>query len=187
MLDEQVIRENVAKKFSTFYSEGILRSISACEIPEEPIYHFETHSSVTTDLADSFENNFEGFYVIENNDNTKVFVAHRLKEIKQDKESIYLFEMDDAHYFGYGELRNTLSENLNPFVWTNMTFSNHCRNGFGLRRLYLMNALSKTFFVKPLRSGDTLAKNAERLWKKLVEFGNAKEYVENNKKHYLFL
>lgn len=85
-------------------------------------------------------------------------------------DRIYLHDRSDTdEYLGRGEIDHKTFDGENkPTVGDSVTTVQHRKNGLGMRRLKLMNALSRMVYQTPLTSGVIIHNSEKDLWEKLV-------------------
>lgn len=91
-------------------------------------------------------------------------------------ERLYLHdEGSSGEYIGRGELDHRIIEDeITPIVGDTLT-ANHKHEGFGARRIKIMNALSQMLYKKPLTSGIITHKYENQVWERLVLEGKAEK------------
>ena len=184
--------------FTQYFPQASFRPIAANEIAGKALKHFEEKGHLFIDRSQSEVQQLNNFFIVEHGDDTQTYVA---RHIKGDKHCLYLYDTNNqGAYIGHGEIQfNTSSESDQfkdkPFMMFTVTNEDFRRKGYGLRRLYLMNALSHTLYNLPLHS-DILTSNGTEMewkqdvcgvWKKAVTEGRAEAYEENSETRYAFL
>lgn len=124
-------------------------------------------------------------FVINHNDGGKTY---GVKDSLMDR--IYLHDRSDTdEYLGNAELDcETFDGKNKPTVGDSFTAIQHRKNGLGMRRLKMMDALSRIIYQTPLASGIIIHDSEKNLWEKLVENGKAERIlIENQPDHYRFI
>ncbi len=165
----------IAETFAEYYPQGSIEETNS--IPEGLM-------SVLRSEYDSGP--FENFYLIDHDNGEKTYVAKKVKIYHLTRGSLKLMGLIDVNedniHIGHGEIMVDNSEKEiykdQPFVAYTDTVKKYRRQGLGMRRLYVMNALSQAFYQLPLYSGFAIKPSAEGVWQRLVEQGVAKIYED---------
>jgi len=170
LIDAEDIPAEVAKDF--WYESGKLSSEPGLVPPEfQSLLYIADNSRSISDIV-----TFAGFYEKRNDTN------------QQAEHLVCLADVDehgDGEIVGVGELRYAKTDTRayfqqKPFVGYTETVVEHMRKGLGRRRLFAMNALAQHLFGLKLHSDTCLSEEAERLWRRLVREGIAKQYTETD-------
>jgi hypothetical protein len=169
------------------------------QIPPLVIGHFEKQAGDFVAPEDYQPGNFSELFRLDLDQGGLIYGATLVKNypFPEDVETeslMYIADTDEqGEVYGYGEVRyNTTSQDPyfkdKPFVGFTETEENHRKQGFGMRRLIIMNTLAQKFFGHPLHSDAAINQaKAKPLWERLVEQGLAYEYIEDdNLERYAF-
>ncbi len=175
--------------FREYYPEGRLEAVKIEDIPKPALASLEERSQYLVHPDRYKPGNFEDLYLIVQPDGSRTYVASQTKQYgaEGDVERLtFLAELDSKGEFaGYGEIRLGVSNKSDyfvdkPFVGFTKTEPGKARQGLGLRRLHEMNAVTEAQYGLPLYSDTLMTPDAERLWKKLVEKGDARAFEEKS-------
>jgi hypothetical protein len=175
--------------FRKHFPEGRIDAVRKEDVPEKALVMLEERSAYLVHPDKYRPGNFEKTYVITNGDGSKTFVAEQTKSYGDggDTEKLtYLADLDErGEDVGYGEIRMNVSNPSayfkdKPFVGFTKTNTDRKRQGYGMRRLRAMNALSEMAYSLPLHSDSLMTPDAEAVWKKLVDEGVAEAYEETS-------
>ena len=195
--------ESAETLFSRLYPEGSYREISLQEIPDslrEMIEHQAfTHSldpeakrphvryfNVKLKGANIYGARFDNEYTeFSHEDGDKDIYKIRLME-----PSFYFFQLnDEGKNIGRGGVRyfydSIRTKKHFPIVDYVETHPDHRKEGLGAERYRLMSALSRLFFEKNLHSSFAISPEAESVWNKLLDAGEAEiadEYTDEDGK-----
>ena len=103
---------------------------------------------------------------ITHTDSTKTYVGEN-----SSFETVYFQDRDKRNkYLGEGQVyvANIEDELYFPVVGFTFTSKKLRRNGFGTRRLFIMDAISRFVFDEPLHSTDSPRISQKSIWEKLV-------------------
>lgn len=116
----------------------------------------------------------------------KTYDTNRIQETL-----VYLLETENGQErIGHGEIRlghtdDPYFENK-PFVGFTHTEDALQRRGYGIRRLFAMDYLTRVLFDLRLNSSTTIQPEAESIWKKLFASGYVISYDEEGRLRYRF-
>ena len=160
----------------TIISEGTTNGIN----PEAFAAHFSS-GRIATASYDTFPNEFRSETDIPSNRRALTFVithddggkTYGVKDSLMDR--IYLHDRSGTdEYLGHGEIDHETFDGINkPTVGDSFTAVRRRKNGLGMRRLKMMDALSRMVYQTPLTSGVIIHTSEKNLWEKLVENGKA--------------
>jgi hypothetical protein len=160
----------------TLTSEGTIHGIN----PETFAAHFSS-GRIATASYDTFPNEFRSVTDIPSYKRGLIFAithdgggkTYGVKDSLMDR--IYLHDRSDTdEYLGHGEIDHETFDGINkPTVGDSFTAVQHRKNGLGMRRLKMMDALSRMVYQTPLTSGVIIHNSEKDLWEKLVEDGKA--------------
>jgi hypothetical protein len=186
------------KIFSEHFPGGKIEEISINSIPEKAMNYFEAKSKQLISPKDYKPDNFEKFFLVNHADGKQTFLAQQTKNYANPNGGIekltYFVDMENEKVLGRAELRLNIKYpeeyadffKDKPFVGWTSTEEDFQRSGFGKRRLYLMNAISQTFYGLPLYSDTSISPSAKSMWESLVQKGEAKKFKEGTRDRYVF-
>lgn len=185
--------ENKSGDFSVlrkFFPSSEFSEINYEELPSAAIRVFEGYSRRFI-LPEEYKlRDFSNILMVQHDINDLTYVVKQTKTYSDtngaQEDLVYFCDLLGNEYAGRSELRYSLSNKksffLNkPFVGYTDTEDALKRMGLGLRRVYLMNAVSEMFFNFPLYSDTLLSPQTKELWEKLVSEGKAKSFLERGK------
>ena len=177
------------KVFYKYFSEGKIVKLTPEEIPPEVMREFENQTSRFVPLEQiKPENEGHSFYGrIDCSNEDVVYLVNQLEQTAEDDIMTYMLDTRKGDNIGYAIMRNSSSylKDL-PYVDYTETEFDFERQGLALRRLKIMNAISRAIYGKPLSSGIEVEPEAEKVWNKLVKEGLVKERKQNIH-HYVFV
>jgi len=183
-------------RFNEYLVNCKIETIALDQIPKDAMDYFETRSKRFMDMKDYEPCNFDKSFVIIHDDGSKTYVVQQTKTYSSNndtEELTYIAHINDRKEFtGYGEMRKNLNNpddyfKDKPFVGYTRTTDKHLKQGLGMQRLYIMNALTQMLYDLPLNSDTTLVTSAKRLWERLVQRSHAKKYKQGEHDRYVFL
>ncbi len=158
----------------TIISEGTIHNIN----PEAFAARFSS-GRIAIASYDTFPNEFRNEVDIPSNRRALTFAithdddgrTYGVRDSLMDR--IYLHDRSDKdEYLGHGEIdHETLDGKNKPTVGDSFTAGQHRKNGLGMRRLKMMDALSRMIYQTPLTSGVIIHDSEKNLWEKLVQDG----------------
>ncbi len=137
----------------------------------------------------------EGGHILHENKETPFYVVHTDRRKTGGVlvgTDITVFDIEHGQAVGYGTVssyRPGASNGL-PYVGYTETLGGNEKEGWGTRRLRLMNALSRNYFNLPLYSSlesDGTNKLASPLWERLTQAGEAEEVTIHGRQGWRFL
>lgn len=164
-------------------------------IPQEVLKHFEGQSSKFILPEQYHIRNFSRLYTFTYPNGDIGYLAEQDKtyETNGDRERLtYFADIRDGVRTGYLELRCALSNGDvyfkgKPFVGFTRTLEGFQNEGLGERRLRVANAYSLDTYGVPLNSGGLIEETAKRMWRRLVENGEAEKYMEGKNEYFRFV
>jgi hypothetical protein len=181
--------------FRQYLPDAKIISITKDLVPFKIMEHFESHSKLSNEEYYRL-GNFSEFYLVMHSDDSKTFLARQTKtyDTNRDTEEVtYLVDIDKQNvHVGHGEIRWNISNKSDffknrPLVGYTETYQDYRKQGLGLRRLLVMNAVSEMLYGLPLNSDILSHDNQERRWKRLVEQGKAIVYKQGTFYRYVFV
>ena len=175
-------------RFDKYFSKGRLSGISVTDVPEESfirLYEILGGHLVIPQFAYSeLVNN--PLFVVNHDSGGKTYITSGVKSYLTDtkpiEQTIVLQDVNEnGDEKGHGSIKRILMDPgyLNePYVGYSETETQYQRQGLGVRRLLLMNALTQSFFNLPLYSMFA-NDSAQKVWNKLVKEGTALQINSN--------
>jgi hypothetical protein len=171
--------------------------IALTDVPPEAVAHFMDKSIelVHRGMHRHHPDGFRQFLLANEGDGVNTYAAHDVKTKAVDfakEQFIYVTDHDaSGEEVGYGDIRLVDAHRGTyhydkPFVGYTRTHPTKQRQGYGLRRLHAMNALSEHVFGLKLHSDTLLSGEAHNLWKRLVDQHVAVTYLEGPHTRYRF-
>ena len=183
-----------AERFSTYFENENIELVERGDLPEAVWEffvgrhrQFTPPGGVDTSRLGEFQRVF-----LENGD--IAYLASEEKQYDGSKESkeqcTYVYEARDGEKVGHGEIRwNDTSKDPffvdKPFVGMTRTEEDFRREGLGLRRIKLMNAIAQMRYGKPLYSSTLMTREAKSVWGKLQEQGIAERFMEGDHERFV--
>jgi hypothetical protein len=181
-----------------------MKILNIADLPFEVLDFFENNSRQFQLFTEYQPKNFKRFMLVNYNNGDKTYIANQIKKYSsaevdnvEDLSNLiedvnYLIDYRGEENIGHGELRYCFLNNSDvcknkPFVGNTATEKKYQKTGLGLRRLFLLNALSKTLYNYPLNSDEIITDQAKNLWENLVKEGKAKKYKEEKSDRYVML
>ncbi len=197
-LNELILPIVNADIFRTNFHGAEIKVVTYNEVPPNVMEWFEVESEMFL-FKDYKRGAFKELFAIQHNSGDITYAAQQIKEypvimatghpeIDLVEDLVYLKDLNRyGEETGYGEIIKEAKEEI-PYVGYTMTKDEYRRQGFGKRRLLMMNGLSKMLFGLPLYSGISFGHpDAKSLWEKLVAERKALKYKEDKKDRFRFI
>lgn len=182
--------------FNEYFPAGRIEEVDFGELPKEVAERMHGMAKLYL-LPEKFDpDEFGPAMMVSHADGGKTYFASYEKDYREAgggvEESTYLFDVDEGdEYAGFGEIRYSLSSDSGyfkekPFVGYTVTEEEKSQKGLGLRRMAMMNAISRMAYGQPLYSDTVQSDQAKRLWEALVKQGDAVKFKEGDHDRYVF-
>jgi hypothetical protein len=168
--------------FTEMFPDFRVESISVDKIPTEAMEYFIRKSECfRPEGSYSPEDFIEAYKVLRGEGSYTTYIVKEIKEIKDYgfEEDTYFADVDEqGELIGTSELRYKPDSDKEffkdkPFLGNIRTNPNFLRQGFGIRRIELMDGFSRIQYQNPLYSDEINSEEMIAVWEKLVADGRA--------------
>jgi len=182
-------------RINNFFPEGKTTEININDLPVDVLNFFEGYSKRFILPEEYVPGNFKKLFLADHENGDKTYIANQTKIYTEGDDGgggedlSYLVDYRANEIIGHSELRFKGSSGNKyyqdkPFIGFTDTEEKHRKSGLGKRRLYLMNALAKSFYGHSVYSDTLVSEEARLLWEKLVLENKAQKIKEGDKDRY---
>jgi len=187
--------QELLNRFESFFPQGKMTILNINDLPPAVLDFFESNSKKFV-LPEVYQpKDFKKFMLVNFDNGDRTYIANQVKKYNEEEDGTedlnYLVDYRGDENIGHAELRYNLSDSEyfqnKPFIGYTNTEEKYQKTGLGMRRIFLLDALAKTFYNHSVCSDTVITDQAKSLWEYLVQDGKAKKFKEGEHDRYMML